>query len=88
MAEELAKFGISTDLGKDTITVRQGKLTAPTVPIDGHNDHRVVMACATLLTRTGGQIAGAEAIRKSFPNYFEILRTLGIEVKTDGTDNR
>ena len=88
MAEELAKFGISTDLGKDTITVRQGKLTAPTVPIDGHNDHRVVMACATLLTRTGGEIAGTEAIRKSFPNYFEILRTLGIEVKTDGTDNR
>lgn len=88
MTEELAKFGIVTDSGENTITVRQRKLTAPTVPINGHNDHRVVMACATLLTRTGGEIAGAEAVRKSFPNYFEVLQTLGIEVKTDGTDNR
>lgn len=88
MAEELAKFGIVTELGEDSLTVRAGTLRTPTEPIDGHNDHRVVMACATLLTQTGGNIAGAEAVRKSFPNYFEVLRTLGIEVKTDELNNR
>ena len=88
MAEELTKFGIVTELGEDSLTVFSGTLRTPTVPIDGHNDHRVVMACATLLTQTGGEITGAEAVRKSFPNYFEVLRALGIEVKTNGTDNR
>lgn len=88
MAAELAKFGIETKIGEDTITVREGTLRAPTEPVNGHNDHRVVMACATLLTQTGGTIEGAEAVRKSFPDYFEVLRTLGIEVRTNGIDHR
>ena len=46
------------------------------------------MACATLLTRTGGAIAGAGAVRKSYPGYFQTLSQLGIEVTTDGTFNR
>lgn len=88
MATELAKFGIETEVGENTITVREGTLRAPTEPVNGHNDHRVVMACATLLTQTGGTIEGAEAVRKSFPDYFEVLRMLGIEVRTNGIDRR
>ncbi len=82
MAAELAKFGIATDLAADALTVRAGTLKTPAEPICGHNDHRVVMACATLLTLTGGELAGAEAVRKSYPDYFETLRKLGIEVET------
>lgn len=88
MAEELAKCGIRTDLSEDSLTVHGGTLRAPEEPLNGHNDHRVVMACATLLTRTGGEIAGAGAVRKSFPGYFQTLSQLGIEVTTDGTFNR
>ena len=88
MAEELAKFGITTDLADDALTVHPGALLKPTVPLNGHNDHRVVMACAALLTQTGGELAGAEAVRKSYPQYFETLRKLGIEVESDAVDNR
>ena len=53
----------------------------PQEPLYGHNDHRIVMSLAVLLTLTGGTIEGAEAISKSFPHFFEGLSSLGIEVK-------
>lgn len=39
------------------------------------------MAEAVLLTATGGIIDGAEAVAKSFPEFFDKLKSLGIEVK-------
>ncbi len=81
MAEELRKFGTSVTVSEDSIVVYPGEFHAPTACLSGHNDHRVVMALSTLLTLTGGELAGAEACRKSLPNYFEMLETLGVEVK-------
>ena len=39
------------------------------------------MTAAILLTLTGGEIEGAEAVTKSFPDFFEKLTSLGIEVE-------
>ena len=39
------------------------------------------MSEAVLMTLTGGIIEGAEAVTKSFPDFFEKLCTLGIEVE-------
>ena len=88
MAEELAKFGVPCKVEANTITVSGGGLQKPTETIYGHNDHRIVMACATLLTRTGGEIEGAEAVAKSNPAYFEDLQKLGIGVAIYGTVNQ
>ena len=38
------------------------------------------MALSLLCARTGGEILGAEAVRKSFPDYWDRLRSLGINV--------
>jgi 5-enolpyruvylshikimate-3-phosphate synthase len=38
------------------------------------------MSLAVLCTLTGGEILGAEAISKSYPNFFRDLLALGIEV--------
>ncbi len=83
MAEELRKFGVDVMVRKDEVTVMPsaGGLLAPTVPLSGHNDHRIVMSAAVLLTLTGGVIEGAEAVSKSFPDFFDKLQALGIEVK-------
>lgn len=81
MAEELQKIGIRTTLGDNEITVHPGALCSPKEPLSGHNDHRIVMACATLLTLVGGSITGAEAVKKSLPEYFELLGALGAEIK-------
>ena len=51
------------------------------ITLKGHNDHRIVMALAVLLTRTGGILEGAEAVNKSLPDFFERMRRLGIGVE-------
>lgn len=81
MAQELSKFGIHTDVYENSITVHPGKLQKPSQPLHGHNDHRIVMALATLCTLTGGIITDAQAIAKSFPDYFQVIHSLGIPVK-------
>ena len=40
----------------DTITVPGGQLRPPVEPLQGHGDHRIVMALSLLLSRTGGKV--------------------------------
>lgn len=57
-------------------------LHAPQETLNGHNDHRIVMSLAILCSMVGdGCITDAHAVRKSFPNFFECLRELGIVVE-------
>ena len=80
MAEELAKFGIQVDVMENEIVVHKGTLTKPSEALNSHNDHRIAMTMATLCTITGGTIDGAESVRKSFPNYYDVIGQLGINV--------
>lgn len=80
MAEELAKFGILVDVKENEIVVYPGELKTPTEPLSSHNDHRIAMTMATLCTVVGGTIEGAEAVRKSFPDYYDVIEHLGISV--------
>ncbi len=81
MAEELSKFGVKTELLQNELTVYKTGIKKPGVTLYGHNDHRIVMACAVLLSLTGGKIEGAEAVRKSYPGFFTDIEKLGAEVK-------
>lgn len=81
MAEELAKFGCNTEVWENEITVHPRVLKTPELPLSGHNDHRIVMALSLLCSITGGSIYGAEAVNKSFPDYFRKLASLGIKVE-------
>lgn len=80
MAEELAKFGCKTLIGDNDITVHACNLKTPELPLNGHNDHRIVMSLAVLCTLTGGKIYGAQAVSKSFPDFFERFSSLGIDL--------
>ncbi|MBQ3107667.1 MAG: 3-phosphoshikimate 1-carboxyvinyltransferase [Firmicutes bacterium] len=80
MAEELQKCGIAVTVEEDTIRVTSGTLHTPKEVISGHNDHRIVMAMAVLLSKTGGTICGAEAVAKSFPDFFDRIRELEVNV--------
>jgi 3-phosphoshikimate 1-carboxyvinyltransferase len=83
MAEELKKFGTSVTVYDDSVVVYPADFHAPSEPLCGHNDHRIVMALSVLLTLTGGCIEGAEAVKKSFPDFFECLSSLGIDIETE-----
>ena len=81
MCSELSKCGIRTEKKENSIRVFAGGLHEPGVPLYGHNDHRIVMALSVLLTRCGGSIDGAEAVRKSYPAFFEDLQHLGVDLE-------
>ncbi len=81
IAEELKKFGADICVEENKITVNKAVLHKPTEPLNGHNDHRIVMSSAVLLTEFSGKIEGCEAVNKSFPDFFQRLAALGIKVK-------
>ena len=84
MSEELSKFGVRVDVSDDEITVFGGMLKTPEKELSSHNDHRIAMSLSVLSSLTGGTISGAEAVRKSYPDFFETIKKLGIEVKEIG----
>jgi len=81
MAQELEKFGVSASVYEDEVIIYPTSFKTPSCRLLGHNDHRIVMSEAILLTLTGGVIEGAEAVTKSFPDFFDKLISLGIEVE-------
>lgn len=81
MYEELRKLGGGLLFGENTITVPKQKLQYQGRMLNGHNDHRIVMALSVILSRTGGCIEGVQAVRKSYPGFFEDLKRLGAEVE-------
>ena len=83
MQAELARLGATVTAGEDEVMVHPSRLHAPNGTLEGHGDHRVVMSLAVLLTKFGGSIKGAEAVRKSYPDFFQDLQALGIEVTED-----
>ena len=84
MADELEKFGIAVEIYDNSVVIRKGELKAPQHPLCGHNDHRIVMALSLLCSVTGGIIEGAEAVSKSYPDYFEVIKDLGIDLEIQG----
>lgn len=77
MRTELEKFGINLSYDNGEVAVENKGPERPEKPLCSHNDHRIVMALSYLLCRTGGCIENAEAVSKSFPDYFDVLRKCG-----------
>ncbi len=82
MHQELQKLGGGLVFGNNTITVPKQELKYTGQLISSHNDHRIVMAMSLVLSQTGGAIDGAQAVRKSYPGFFEDIKQLGAEVET------
>lgn len=73
----LRALGGTCQEGPDSLTVTGGTLTGGTV--DGANDHRIVMAAAIAATACTAPVTilGAEAVKKSYPDFWEIYKHLG-----------
>ncbi len=80
MEKELKKFGVKMDVEQNSVRVYPS-VKPPCEALFGHNDHRIVMALSVLATLTGGIIEDAQAVSKSFPDFFERLCDLGVRVK-------
>ena len=80
MAEELAKFGARVRVDEDSIRIFPSSLHAPLLPLEGHNDHRVVMSLAVAAVKYGGEVRGTEAVAKSYPSFFEVFQALNVKL--------
>ena len=80
MDEELKKLGGGLVFGDNSITVPRRDLKYSGEVLSGHNDHRIVMALSVVLSVIGGSIEGAEAVKKSYPGFFDDIKALGAEV--------
>jgi len=81
MHSELLKLGGGLVFGDNTITVPKQQLSYNGQALYGHNDHRIVMALSVILSKIGGTIDGVEAVKKSYPNFFEDIKQLGANVE-------
>ncbi|NLR61249.1 3-phosphoshikimate 1-carboxyvinyltransferase [Chitinophaga polysaccharea] len=81
LQEEFGKMGIQIDLQGDIMLVHGGTgIKGATV--HSHNDHRIAMACAVAALTADGPVVieNAEAINKSYPEFYDHLALLGGKV--------
>ena len=74
----LRALGVPAETTADSLTVR-GVPSFSGGTVDGANDHRIVMAAAVAATAAVDPvtITGAEAVRKSYPSFWEEYKRLG-----------
>ena len=77
VAAMLHQLGIEAEEQPEGLAVSGGSFTVGTV--DGANDHRIVMAAAIAATKAAGpvKILGAQAVSKSYPDFFDVFSALG-----------
>ena len=83
LSEGLGRMGIKIkeERNKLTITGSEPKVSV----IDSKDDHRIAMAFSILGLLAGETIINnAECVSKTFPQFWDILKSIGGEVKIDG----
>lgn len=91
LQEEFGKMGIEIVLQDDLMLVKgggsaigaNGEKSAAGVKganVHSHHDHRIAMACAVAGLKATGEttIEVAEAVGKSYPNFYEHMQSLGV----------
>ena len=84
MAQELRKLGAWVEELEDGLAVRESALRG--AEVDGHGDHRVVMALAVAGCAIPGEtvVHGAEAAAVTFPEFAECMRKIGAKLLVKG----
>lgn len=81
MKQELSKFGADIEIFENSIVIKKAQLHTPTEVLCSHNDHRIVMSLCVLSLAFSGVIENAQAVDKSFPDFFEKIRELSGKVE-------
>ncbi len=81
MQRELSEFGINIIVNENDIVVPNCVAERPDLPLDCHNDHRIAMSLAVMCSKTGGVLKDAQCVKKSYPEFFDDIKSLGIQYK-------
>jgi len=78
---ELSKLGAEISVTNDSLTLEQSSEIKENITIKTYQDHRMAMAFAPLALRVPLVIEEAEVVSKSYPTFWEDLKTIGFEVE-------
>jgi len=80
ITEVLGALNISAHIEDDEMFIEGGEVRGAAV--SSHNDHRIAMMAAVMALGGRGEVTinGAEAVNKSFPDFFDVLVRIGATV--------
>lgn len=78
LKEEFAKMGVPVELDGDLMTI-EGNGRVQGAKVHSRHDHRIAMACAVAGLGAAGDVTieQANAVKKSYPDFFNDLKKLG-----------
>jgi 3-phosphoshikimate 1-carboxyvinyltransferase len=81
LQDEFDKMGVYIKLERDEMLI-QGNGIVKGADVHSHHDHRIAMACAVAALKADSEmvIEEAQAIDKSYPDFYEDLKKLGADV--------
>jgi len=79
----LERMGVKTEEDRDRLTITGSRPKG--AAIKSYDDHRIAMAFSILGSIAGeATINDAECVSKTFPQFWEVLKSIGGEVEIDG----
>ena len=81
LQEEFGKMGVKIEMDGDMMQVH-GTSEVKGAVVHSHHDHRIAMACAVAGLKSNGAITihNADSIKKSFPDFYAVLQSLGAQI--------
>lgn len=81
LQDEFDKMGVFIELDNDVMIVHSTK-NVKGADVHSNHDHRIAMACAVAALKASSEtvIEEAQAIKKSYPDFYEDLKKLGADV--------
>jgi 3-phosphoshikimate 1-carboxyvinyltransferase len=80
LKNELTKLGALISVTNDSLTLEISQRINPNITIETYQDHRMAMAFAPLALKVPIIVNDAEVVSKSFPSFWEDLKTVGFKI--------
>jgi len=77
---EIEKLGAEILITDDSLMLKASKNLKNNVSINTYNDHRMALAFAPLALKTSMIIKDAEVVSKSYPTFWEDLKSIGFKI--------
>ena len=78
---ELSKLGATITVTEHSLHLEPAAAIIPEVSVATYQDHRMAMAFAPLSIKAPILIKEAEVVSKSYPEYWDHLKQLGLNVE-------
>ena len=83
LKNELEKFGAQVNITDNHLSLRPSNQIKSKVRVATYQDHRMAMAFAPLALKTELMIEEAEVVSKSYPEFWDDLKTLGFSMENE-----